>query len=381
MTSSSASKTLEGSGKQRAAVIELVRATPPLIPAIESVLQETFAALQSSLALPGEFQQHRFGGTAEDKEAAARWLGRRLAYTPDSDLVIVTNGMQNTLFLLAAGVVGSGNVLLTESLTYPQIKSLSNLLGVRVVGVPIDTEGVLPDALDFACRTYAPKALYCIPTIHNPTTSVMGNDRRREVVEVARRHRIFIFEDDAQSMLAANSPPPIATFGPDLTWYTMTLSKSTAVGLRVCYLLAPAGNHLEPLMSRFRAMSMWFASPISAAIASRWTRDGTAERVLLAIRDEMASRHAIAANVLKKLPFVASPYALFGWLALPDGMRSREFGAAMADAGILLRAGEQFAVVDSPIPQGMRVSLSARPREELEQGLSILAEAFNRVVA
>jgi Aminotransferase class I and II len=107
---------------------------------------------------------------------------------------VVCPGTQNALFNLLVALTKPRDVVLTESLTYPGIKAAAAYTGVRLIGLPIDEAGILPDALNSACREHAPKAVYLVPTIHNPTTVTMPLSRREEVAETLRANDVLLLE-------------------------------------------------------------------------------------------------------------------------------------------------------------------------------------------
>jgi DNA-binding transcriptional MocR family regulator len=349
--------------------IALIRATPPLLESVEGELQRTLRELAAEREPAHAVQGHRFAGTAADRAAGAAWLGRRLGAAPDPDRVIVTSATQNTLFILLASLVGSGGTLLAEALTYPQLTSLATLLGVRVQPVAIDADGILPDAFEEACRAHRPKALYLIAAVQNPTASILPLERRHALAAIARRYGVLVLEDDAQAMLPPAVPPPLAAIAPDVTWYVMSLSKCVAVGLRVGYVVAPSAAGVEAVMRVFRRMSMWFATPLSALIATRWIADGTAARMLDAIRADMGRRHAIAAAALHGCDYAAQPNTLHLWLRAPS---ADALVAAARDAGVIVRGGPEFAVVPGAAADGARVSLAAVSHAALAAGLTAL---------
>ena len=100
----------------------------------------------------------------------------------------------------------------------------------------MDSEGIDAVAFVAACAQYAPKALYCNPTLLNPTTATMSAERRRVLVEVARFHSMPIIEDDAYGFLPRSGPPTLASIGPDITFYIAGLAKCLGAGLRVAFL-------------------------------------------------------------------------------------------------------------------------------------------------
>ena len=128
--------------------------------------------------------------------------------------------------------------MLTEALTFPGIKAAAAQLGVRLVGVAMDDDGVRPDALDEACRKHKPKAVYLVPTLHNPTTATMGPARRKAVADIIRKRDTILIEDDVYGPL---EPPasPIANLIPERTYLAASSPKCIAPALRVAYLLAP----------------------------------------------------------------------------------------------------------------------------------------------
>ena len=152
---------------------------------------------------------------------------------------MICPGTQNALFNLLVALTAPGDVVLTEALTYPGIRAAAACRDVRLVGVAIDEQGILPDALDAACRKHSPKAVYLIPTIHNPTTATMPRARREQVAEILRARDVLLLEDDAYGMLAPEAVP-LAALVPERTYFAATLSKCIAPGLRVSFLLTPA---------------------------------------------------------------------------------------------------------------------------------------------
>ena len=185
------------------------------------------------------------GGNPRDREAGARWIGRTgLAVEPDD--VLVCSGSQHGITTVLATLLAPGDLLVTEELTYPGLKAVASLLHLRTQGLPMDAHGLRPDAFEDACRKGGVRALYVVPTIHNPTGTVMPEARRREIAAIARAHGVAIVEDDIHALLPAERPLPIAAFAPELSYYLMSTSKTLVAGLRVGYVAAPRGTVLAP---------------------------------------------------------------------------------------------------------------------------------------
>ena len=94
---------------------------------------------------------------------------------------------RRSIFNVLLSLSSPGDVVLTEALTYPGIKAAAGKLGLRLVGVTMDEQGILPDALGSACRQHKPKAVYLVPTMHNPTTVTLSPSRRKAIAEIIRK--------------------------------------------------------------------------------------------------------------------------------------------------------------------------------------------------
>jgi len=155
--------------------------------------------------------------------------------------VLLTAGAQHAMEVTFATIARRGDLVLTEELTYSGMKALSNHLGFHVRGLPMDADGLRPDAVEDACRAGA-SALYTMPTLQNPTGTIMCEGRRREVAAIAARHDVAIVEDDRYGFYATNSDvPPLASMASGPSYFISRVSKSLVPGVRIGYLLVPAG--------------------------------------------------------------------------------------------------------------------------------------------
>lgn len=362
--------------------IDLTTALPPSPPEFDEELRAALSALARKPDFGSSIRKNRVGGSPHDREAGALWLGQRLGSDLSAERVTVTNGTQSSLMLLLYALVGAGGVLAAEALTYVVLRTIAARLGISVVGVPLDEEGIIPAAFERVCRTNKPKALYCNPTVHNPTAAVMSERRRREVIAVAREHGVTIIEDDVLGAVHPQAPAPIAALAPDITWYVMSLSKCFAMGLRLAYLVAPSSAAAQELIDPVRRLSWWFPNSLSVEIASRWVCDGAGQRIAGAVRAEADARQSLAAQILDMRQVRTATGALHLWLHLPAGELPRNFADAAQSRGVLVRPAEMFSVagaptdnpMDNPTDNYVRVSMTGPPsRTELHQGLTILS--------
>jgi DNA-binding transcriptional MocR family regulator len=286
--------------------------------------------------------------------------------------VVIGAGAQATLTALLTSFARPGDVVLTEALTYPGFRSLAAHHGVTLIGLKMDSEGLLPEVLAEACRIHRPKALYCTPTIHNPTTATMSEDRRAAIAAVAQRYELPIFEDDVYGHLPSQPRTPLAALAPELTYYVVSLAKCVAPGLRIAYCAAPDAASATRLAAAVRATT-FMAAPLMAALATQWIGDGAARAILDAIRIESAARQQLAAQILSAATYAAHPQGHHLWLSVPATWNPAEFAGYLRPRGVAVVASDAFATQAAP-PHAVRVSLGAAPdRPRLQQALELVA--------
>ncbi|WP_084292817.1 PLP-dependent aminotransferase family protein [Bradyrhizobium sp. WSM3983] len=361
-------------------IIDLSRAVPPIFPALESSLAESIATRLSRRDAVGILRTNRPRGTEEDRRTGAQWISQRLAFTPNIDRLVVTNGTLNVLFLLLNQLVGRSGTLLAEEMTYPNLQALSGMLGFNIRGIPMDSDGLDPNAFEDLCRKIStPKVLYTIPTVQNPTAVVMPLERRVEIAKIARRYNVLIIEDDAQALMVDNPCAPIATLAPELTWYVMGLAKTVVMGMRVAFLMAPRPEDASSLMDRFGKMSMWFVAALQAELAQAFVANRVAHEATIHIRKVAASRRKIVADILDRPHLAEGPLGLHVWV--PTQRDARELATEALAAGVLVRPGIQFAAQPklTEAMQGLRVSYcETRSEDDLRRGVEILANILSR---
>lgn len=318
----------------------------------------------------------RFGGTETDKQAGIEWLGRR-GVAASSDRVFIVPGAHAAL--LGALTVLSGRergVVLTEALTYPGAKAIAEQLGLHLVGLPTDRHGLLPDALAEACRRLDPKALYLNPTLCNPTTRTLPLGRRQEIAAIARANGVAILEDDPYGMFPDEAPPAFASVAPDLTWHVSTLSKCLGAGLRVAYVVVPDARAGWNFAAAVRAANV-MVSPVTAALATRWIKDGTADALLSAVRAESRERQGLVATLLPGELVTTDPAAFHVWLTLPSQWSRSTFVGHMASCGLGIVASDVFGT-GGPLPEAVRVCLGGpAPRSAVRTALEFAAHALS----
>ncbi len=315
-----------------------------------------------------------FGGSPLDRDAASAWLGRR-ALVPNQERIFLTPGAHGALVGIFSMLAKAGDFVLCERITYPGVRAIAAQLGLQLVGVEMDGDGVIPEALDAAIRASQPKALYLNPTLQNPTTITIPETRRAALCDIARRSGVPIVEDDAYGFIPTHGPPPLAAIAPDACWHIAGLAKCIGAGLRLAYVIAPDARAAWSFNSAMRALCV-MASPISAAIATRWIDDGTADTILRFIRAESVARERIAARKLEPGTYLSDPLSFNLWLPLRNGWTRSAFASHVRATGLGVVPSDAFTAAGAP-EEAVRVGLGGPvTRAQVERGLEFMAHAL-----
>ena len=330
-----------------------------------ALFAETLHAIADGPGVGELLQYQTHTGLPRAREAGAAWL-RLTGADAVAERVIVTAGGQHCLSAILGAFANPGDVVATEALTYPGLKAACQLRQVRLEGIAVDAEGVLPDAFAAACRQWPIRLLYLTPNISNPLAGTLSLERRRAIVEIARRHDVMIVEDDVYGFLI-DRQTPFASLAPERTFLVISLSKSAAPGLRMGYILAPA-DRLDRLALAVRS-TIWMVPPLMVEIATRWIETGIAERLAAAKRREAVRRQVMARRILGP-DVLGDPNAYHLWLPLDERWRASEFVTEARKQNIALTGANAFTVGRVAPMNGVRVCLgSVADPAVLEQAL------------
>jgi len=320
-------------------------------------------------------------GERGHREAGSAWM-ERAGLAVDAERVLLTSGGQHAMSVAFTTLTSPGDTVLTEELTYPGMKALAGLLHLRTLPVAMDAEGILPAALETACRKSNPKVLYCMPTLQNPTGIVWSEERRHAVLEITRRYGVRVLEDDTTGFLAEDAPPPLAASAPEEVVYLISTSKSLGAGLRVGFLAVPEGPEREAMYDRLvanLAALSWMTPPLMAELFTRLVASGRADEIVAGRRREVAERRALFDAALPGFATETHPSSSFVWAGLPDPWRSADFVEEARRAGVGLTSAESFAVGRAHAPHAVRVCIGTPERRaDVEEGLALLAGIAER---
>ncbi|MGY4027085.1 aminotransferase-like domain-containing protein [Aeromonas rivuli] len=308
-------------------------------------------------------------GRVDQRQLFVDWLGEQ-GIAGSEERLLFSHGAQHgiMLALLATGCVGE--TILCEGLSYPGLLGNARQLKNQVVGLAMDEEGLLPEALEAACRQRRAKLLYLTPTLQNPTTAIMSLARREAIIALARRHDLLIIEDDVNGLLPETPLTPLVNLAPERVIYLGSLAKIACGGLRVGFLLAPPA--LRAAFAQAMRLSSWMVSPLLIELACKLVSERQVMALIAQQRQVLTRRGELLRHLLPGACW--QPGSMHAWLPLPEPWRSQEFAQAADALDVGVASGEHFAAGQFAAPQGVRLSLSQPATDaKVAEGLDRLA--------
>ncbi|GIF36611.1 aminotransferase-like domain-containing protein [Actinoplanes xinjiangensis] len=293
------------------------------------------------------------------------------------DMVICSGG-QAALSSALRALTEPGDTLLVESPTYLGALAAAHAAGLRVVPVPTDRDGVLPDQLAAAFSRTGARLFYCQPLYANPTGATLSRARRPAVLAAVRDAGAFLIEDDYARDLTIDGdpPPPLAASDPDgHVIYLRSLTKSAAPGLRVAALGArgPAGARLRAarLLDDFFVAGPLQQATIEFVTSPAWSRHRRRLRTELRTRRD-ALLTALRRHLPELIPQAIPTGGLHLWTPLPAGTDDVAVATAAINAGVVVFPGRPWHPAEPPAPY-LRLTYAAAPPSAMDEAVRRLA--------
>ncbi|HEY9164521.1 MAG TPA: PLP-dependent aminotransferase family protein [Magnetovibrio sp.] len=338
-------------------------------------LARTLAELAQADGLEMLTRYNPAPGMPHHREAMADFLDQ-VGLTTNGNEVLLTHGAQHAIAATVLTLIKAGDVVLTEELTYPGFASLVTSMGAKIRPVAMDTEGIMPDALEAAIQATGARAAYLVPILQNPTVATMSLERLHAIADIAKRHNLTIIEDDVYGFQPETRNPPLAEIAPDHTVYINGFAKSFAPGLRVGVVRPP--KTLFNMLSQSVQITGWMIAPLMGEIVTRWIRSGEAHTIMQWHRDEMRARNAIASELLDGFKLRHVPESLHLWLDLPDSHNAIDVIQAMHERGVVLVGSDSFTAGSTATPNCLRLCLGApKTRAEVTTALTHLRDILD----
>jgi DNA-binding transcriptional MocR family regulator len=305
-------------------------------------------------------------GTAPARETAARLLARA-GWAPDPCHVLFAGNGRQAIAASVAALVPPGERLGVEALTYPIVKGIGARLGVTLVPLAMDEDGVTPEAIRAAG---ALRAVYLQPTLHNPLGTTMPAGRRAEIAALLDERDLYAIEDAIYAFLREDVPP-LADLAPERVIVVDSVSKRLAPGLTAGFAVPPP--HRTARVASALRSGGWSATRFALDAVTRLLTDGTAAAVQHAKRADAAARQDLMREHLGGFAVAADPRGYHCWWRLPEPWRAETFVAAAARRGIAVTPAAAFTVGAGHAPDAVRLALASPPLDTLAAALGALA--------
>ncbi|WP_309673427.1 PLP-dependent aminotransferase family protein [Gemmatimonas sp.] len=315
------------------------------------------------------------------RDSLAQFLSRRYAMPVTATELVVSAGASQALDLVCTRFTRPGDTIFVEEPTYFLALDIFRDHGLRVVGIPIDEDGIRVDALQDALVHHRPALLYTIPSFQNPSGTTMSAARREQLMAVSRTHDLLIVADEVYQLLEFDTAPPspLATYAHSARVLSLgSFSKICAPGLRLGWMQGAPGV-LHTLTQSGVVQSGGGLNPFVSGAMCRMIDLGLADTVLDALRGVYAERSAVLCRAMRELlpavTFVEPTGGYFVWAQLPAAQSAAELLPMAKAGGVAFHPGARFSRGDG-FAQQMRLSFAYYDVPELEEGVRRLAQVL-----
>ncbi|WP_130972457.1 PLP-dependent aminotransferase family protein [Klebsiella pneumoniae] len=343
----------------------------PSLPEQGDALREALRQLAMAGDIDSHLRYQPHAGRLAERDIIARHLTCQ-HFAPDAENVLIVNGAQHGLAVTVMGLLRPGDVVAVDSLTYSGFKALAALYHLELAAIPCRPEGPDLQALHTLCQQRRVRAVYTMPTLHNPLGWVLNTGQRQALADLARQHDLLIIEDAAYARLVSHPPPPVVSYAPERTVYVTGFSKNIATGLRVGVVISPP--RYRPEIERAIRATTWNTPTLISSLICAWIEDGTVARFETQKRQDARQRQQVAREVLCGLPVVSHPDSYFVWLPLGEESRADRLANALMERRISVSTAEPFCV-SATIPQALRIALGSVPFDSLRPALLSVRDA------
>jgi 2-aminoadipate transaminase len=320
------------------------------------------------------------------REFLAAKLGRDAGVAATADDILIVSGSLQALDLVNHTLLQRGDTVIVEQETYQGALTRLGRLGVSTVGIPLDRDGMRMDALastlaELRGRGVRPKYIYTIPTVQNPTGTIMPEARRAELLRLSQEHGVPIFEDDCYADLVWDGQRPPAIHAMTVNGGVIhigSFSKSIAPALRVGFIVAP-----WEMLSRMLALKtdagsgaleqMALAEYCAPHFATHVPKLTRGLRVKLDVLME-----ALNAQFGTTAEFEAPKGGIFLWVKLPDNVDTLKLCQAALAAGVAINPGPEWSTNKVDAASRLRLCFANPSSEQIREGVAVLADVCRR---
>jgi 2-aminoadipate transaminase len=313
-------------------------------------------------------------------------LARDAGISCTRDEILITSGSLQAIDLVNGVLLAPGDTVLIEQETYQGALTRLARLGVEAVGIPLDQGGLRLDVLATALdelkhRNIRPKYIYTIPTVQNPTGTIMAEQRRRELLALAETHGVPIFEDDCYADLIWDGRRPPALYAMSRhggVIHIGSFSKSIAPALRVGFIVAG-----WEMLARILALKTDAGSgALEQMVLAEYCAAHFTEHVPQLTRALRAKLETLMESLAEQLGTAAEfdepAGGIFLWVKLPDRVDTQKLAAAALASGVAINPGPEWSTDNIYAGSRMRLCFASPTHEAIRQGVATLADVCRR---
>lgn len=314
------------------------------------------------------------------REVVSDKLRRHRGMDVGIDNILVTSGSLQGMDLVNALLLDPGDTVIVEQFTYTSALSKLKWLGVEALPAPLDEGGIDMAALAALLETLQAqgkraKYIYTIPTIQNPTGSILSLERRRQLIALSRRYDTPIFEDECYADLiwAGGAPPALYAMAPDRVIHIGSFSKTLAPALRLGYLVAP----WEALGQILALKSDGGTGALDQMLAGEYFRAHFDEHVARLTGLLKAKLDLLVEAIDREFGTLATVQVplggLYAWVRFPPSIDARRLAQEAGKAGIAINAGPDWAAVPEEGAHSIRLCFGLVSASDIKEGIAELA--------
>lgn len=316
------------------------------------------------------------------REFLAAKLHRDAGIACTADDILLVSGSLQAFDLINGALLAPGDTVIVERDTYQGMLNRYARAGVNAVGVALDRDGLRTDALEETLKALKakgvwPKYIYTIPTVQNPTGTIMPPDRRKKLLELSESYGVPVFEDDCYSDLIWSGERPPALYAMSTTSGVIhigSFSKSVAPALRVGFIVAPWS-----ILSRMIALKVDAGSgALEQMVLAEYCAPHFASHVPQLRRGLRAKLEALMSALDEQFGTAAEfddpPGGIFLWVKLPDQVDTLKLYQSALAAGVAINPGPEWSTDAAHSKSRMRLCFASPTETEIREGIAILAD-------
>jgi 2-aminoadipate transaminase len=337
----------------------------------------------AAVALAEDWEKALSYGTGIGHPGLCRWIGERHGGL-DASQVMVANGSLEAGWMLFENLLEAGDRVVVEQPTYDRTLLMLQRLGVELVPVPLEDDGLDMSAFEAALAEGPIKLAHIIPNFHNPAGCTLSAEKRVRLVELAAEHGFWIFEDDPYRELPFEDEAletMLEIDRADRVVHASSFSKTVSPGVRVGYLAGPA----EQIAKLAKRANETYISPnmLAEAVVLELCKSGGLDRNIEFVKGALRDRRdALVRALNEQIPeaeFVVPGGGYFLWLDLAEGTDTTVLLAEAKGEGVAFVAGPDFMIDGGR--NSLRLSFASVPPERIPEGVARIARALERVRA